>query len=166
MRRARRRRLPREAAAHLPKDQRVLASAPTADGAWAVATTRAVGVVSAEGVRWSRPWRDVDHGAWESDTDSLTVRWVDGAPDVTLDLPGAPRAFLQAFRERVQHSVVHVESLALPGGANVRAVIRRDGDESLMSQVIVDGARPLTDAELTAVNNLEARVRRAAGMPA
>jgi hypothetical protein len=128
-----------------------------------MATTLAV--ADPDGAHWQRPWHDVDHGSWDEAGPTITVRWIDGA-DTVLTFDGSPpRAFLEAFRERVQSSVVHVERLELGDRVTVRAVIRRAPDGRLFSQVIADGAVGARDRDAKAVLALEARARRAVGLP-
>jgi hypothetical protein len=158
-------RLPRPVAEHLPRGERVLAVAPLVGGDWSVVTTTAIGRVATDGVRWRRPWHEVDHGSWDETSPSITIRWVDGGAAHLQFADGTPRAFPEAFRERVQSSVVHVESLELRGGVTVRAVIRRAENGTLLSQVIADGAVGASDGEASAIRALEARARRAVGLP-
>ncbi|MDD9208150.1 hypothetical protein PU560_17010, partial [Georgenia sp. 10Sc9-8] len=72
--------------------------------------------------------------------------------------------FTTALRERVQSSVVHVESETLPSGTVVQVHVRRDEDGELISQLTARG--PLTGdvAEQRVVDALERRARTAAGM--
>jgi hypothetical protein len=157
--------LPHDVAAHIEGRDRVLATAPLAAGVHAVARTATIAVVGADGVRWQRPWHDVDHGSWDEAVSAITILWVDGSETV-LDFHGEPpRAFLEAFRERVQSSVVHVERLELRGGVTVRAVIRRAAGGSLFSQVIAHGAVGSLEEDAKAILALEARARRAVGLP-
>ncbi len=166
-------RLPADVAVHLPAGDHVLAVAPLApdglgaENLWAVATVSGVAVVTRDGVRWRREWVDVDHGSWSADTESLTVTWVDGAPERTLALaPEAGRRFPEAFRDRVQASVVHVERRTVSGLGDVRAMVRRSPDGTLLSQLVVLAARPLSLQEREAAYALESRARRAVGLDA
>lgn len=160
----RRPRLPSDVAAHLGTGDRILAAAALPGGVRAVALASTIAVVGPDGVRWRRPWHEVDHGSWDEADLAVTIRWIDGGQSVLRFDGEPPRAFLEAFRERVQSSVVHVEHLELRGGVTVRAVIRRTAHGSLLSQVIAEGAvRPL-DADAAAIVALERRARRAVGL--
>jgi hypothetical protein len=171
----RRPRLPEGVAAHLPTRDRVLAAAPLVDTGpdasggrtWAVATVAGVAVVAPAGVRWRRDWVDVDHAAWSQETESLTVTWVDGSAARTLSLaPDAGRRFPEAFRDRVQASVVHVERRSLPGLGELRAIVRRTADGGLLSQLVLPATRALTSREQEAADDLESRARVAVGLDA
>ena len=149
----------------LPAHDRALAVVELADGRWAVATRRALCVVSTDSVE-RRPWMDVDRASLTVETSTITVHWVDGrSQDLVLTERGAP-AFAQTLRERVQSSVVHAETVTLPGGATARVALRRAEDGDLVSQVIGDGAIDLSSPAVAAqVDAAEVRVRRAAGLP-
>ena len=163
MRLLRRPSLPRDVAALFPRADRPVAFASLANGGWAIATQTALVVAGADGVEWRRPWHEVDRGAWDEATSAITSRWVDGS-DAALELaPSRRRRLLEALRERVQSSVVHVERLELPGGVVIRAVIRRAEDGSLLSQVLGDGPVPVSAQPQ--IETLEARSRRAVGLP-
>ncbi|WP_203748395.1 hypothetical protein [Cellulomonas chitinilytica] len=165
---SRRRRLPAAERARLdllPGDS-VLASTELVDGQWVVASRRALHVLGAAEVARS-PWCDVDGGTLDPTTRTLTVRWVWGSTSrlVFPEEPGA-RTFSQAFRERVQQSVVHVVTAVVPDGRRVKVALRRDEDGELFTQVIPDGAVDLTDpAVTTAVDAAEAEIRDAVGLP-
>jgi len=165
---SRRRRLPAAARARLdlPSGDTVLASTELADGQWVVATRRALHVLGRDEVARS-PWCDVDGGTLDPATRTLSVRWVWGSTSqiVFPEEPGA-RAFSQAFRERVQQSVVHVVTAAVPDGRRVRVALRRDEDGELFTQVIPDGVVDLTDpAVAAAVDAAEAEIRDTVGLP-
>jgi hypothetical protein len=142
----------------------VLAAAPVTGGDHAVATVSALAVVGPDALRWRREWTDVDHGSWDADTATLAVTWIDGGPPTSLALTesASPR-FAEAFRERVQASVVHVERMDLPVG-EIRAVIRRASDGALFSQLLVTGTRSLTPEQRRAAEALESRARGAVGL--
>ena len=149
----------------LPPGDRVLAAVELADGRWAVATRLALCLAGAEAVL-RRPWIEVDRAQLTAETSTITVHWVDGTTeDLPLTERGAP-AFAQALRERVQSSVVHSETVVLPGGATVRVALRRDERGNLVSQVIGDASVDLAEPRVGAlVDAAELRVRRAAGLP-
>ena len=114
-----------------------------------------------------RRWCDVDHAALDAESAVLTIRWADGSPvtRITLSDP-RPQPFARVFRERVQASVVHTESVTLPDGATVRVAVRRDEHDSLFSEVLGDGSVRLDDPATAAlVAAAETRVREAVGLP-
>ena len=130
-----------------------------ADHAWAVVTTHRLLVLEEDRTVLDRPWAEVDRATMDSDTEELTVTWVDGSPpDVLLvgEDPGVSD-FTFAVKERVDNSLVHLE-------LELRGAIRRNPDGSLFSQVSVSGARRApADLEERAAA-LEARVRSVVGL--
>jgi hypothetical protein len=150
----------------LTRADRVLASAPLADGGWAVATTAELLSVRG-GAVVRRPWCDVDRAAFDPTHDLVTVQWVDAAPALRLRTVDSTKSRLpQVVRERVEWSVVLGEEISLPGGRTAKVAVRRDVDGSLFSQVL---AGPRVDLDDPAVAGLidaaEQRVRSAAGLP-
>lgn len=133
---------------------------------WAVATTHRL-VLDLGGDVVVRRWCDVDHGSLDAQSAQLTIRWVDGAPDTVIKLVDPrPQTFARTFRERVQSSVVHAESVKLPEGGAVRVVVRRDENDGLFSEVLGDGYVRLDDPATAAlVAAAETRVREAVGLP-
>lgn len=165
--------LPADVAVHLAAGERLLAVAALVgrgaraadEPAWAAATASGVVVLDRAGVRWRRAWTDVEHGSWAEATETLTITWVDGSPARALELsPEAGRWFPEAFRDRVQASVVHVERRTLPGLGEVRAMIRRAPDGELLSQLLVPGRRALAPDEQVTADRLESEARRAVGL--
>lgn len=164
---ARRPVLPPEVRARLglPRGDRVIASAEITAG-WAIASRLALHATAASGEIQRRPWADVDRASLDPDTDTITVVWVDGGTLELHLLDNRRPAFARALRERVQSSVVHGETVRLPGGAQARVALRRDEDGRLFSQLIGEGRVDLTDPAVAAlVDAAEARIRGAAGLP-
>ncbi|GMA31007.1 hypothetical protein [Litorihabitans aurantiacus] len=152
-----------------------IAAAPVVGGGWLVLGAREWVVVAEEGddgdgaapAGWSaverRPWHEVDSASWDADTSSVHVRWIDGTTRrVALadDHPGLP----QVVRERVEASIAHQVVRDLPGGVQVRAVIRRDGEGALTSQVSVVGTDVASPEVLRAADEAEAQARAAVGL--
>jgi hypothetical protein len=150
----------------LPRDDRVVASAELVDG-WAVASRRALHLAPGGAPVRRRPWCDVDRASLDPETATLSVTWVEGAVDRLRLANDRPQPFPVVLRERVQSSVVHSETVALPHGVRVRVAARRGEDGALFTQVIVDGRVDLADPDVAAVvDAAEARVREASGLPA
>ena len=149
----------------MSKGDRVLAAAEITGG-WAIASRRALRVTGADGEILRRPWADVDRASLDPATDTITVVWIDGG---TLDLhllDNRRPAFSRTLHERVQASVVHRETVRIPGGSQVQVALRRDEHGELFSQLIGRGRVDLTDPTVAAlVDAAEARVRGAAGLP-
>lgn len=160
----RRQQLPDDAAARLGLPDTPLAVAELADG-WAVATRDGLATLRGDDVV-RRAWTDVDAARLSSETDVLTVSWVDGTSPTELPLVDrSPGGLPRVVHERVQSSVVHHEEVPLPGRRTVRVVLRRAADGSLFTQVIGTGDVDLDDpATARLVDDAEARVREAAGL--
>lgn len=162
---SRRRRVSAPAVITSQLPSRVLASAELTDGGWAAATRDEVAVFPADGEVFRAPWTAVAHGSLDADTREVTLSWADGAPDTVIPLAeGAEGRFPEVLRERVHASLVHSETIRLPGGGSAMVALRTDGDQ-VFSQVIAPGA-DLTDPEVSAlVGTAVARVREVAGLP-
>jgi len=148
----------------LPGSDRVIAAAEITGG-WAVASRLALYVTGADGGVRRRPWADVDRASLEAESATITVVWVDGGSEKLHLLDNRRPAFARALRERVQSSVVHAETVVLPGGAHVQVALRRGEDGRLFSQVTGAAGVDLNDPAVAArVDAAEARVRGAAGL--
>jgi hypothetical protein len=149
----------------LARGDRVLAAAEITGG-WAIASRRALRATGVDGQILRRPWADVDRASLDPATDTITVVWIDGESlDLHL-LDNRRPAFSRVLHERVQSSVVHRETVRIPGGAQVQVALRRDENGELFSQLIGRGRVDLTDPTVAAlVDAAEARVRGAAGLP-
>ena len=144
---------------------RVLVAAALTDGRRVAASRLALYVLS-DGTVARTPWADVDRGSLDAATRTLTVRWVWGGADrfTFHDDRGSAR-FAQTFRERVQASVVHATTVALPAGGQARVALRRDEDGELFTQVVADEGVDLADPEVTAaVDRAEDALRASAGL--
>jgi hypothetical protein len=164
----RRRLLPAQRARlELRPGDRVLAALTLADGTEAVATRRALHVLSGDATARS-PWSDVEHGSLDAETRVLTVTWVWGTTS-RLEFPDdrSAYAFTQTFKERVQQSVVHARPVSLPGGGRASVAVRRDEDGELFVQVMGATETDLQDpAAALALDAAERQVREAVGLPA
>ena len=113
-----------------------------------------------------REWCDVDRATFDPDANVIRVHWVDDAEPTLLTLDARRTVLPQVLRERVQWSVVLAETVRLPHGQTARVAVRRRLDGTLFSQVIGDAGVDMTDPDtLSKVDDAEARVRNAAGLP-
>lgn len=112
----------------LTKGEVVMADATDATtGAFVVLTTYGVRVVTEDGkVLLSRPWHEVDAGAWVSATNTMQVTWTTGGRGVEWNVGGQAGRFAAVFRERVQGSVVVAEPVMLGERVIGQATVRRD----------------------------------------
>jgi hypothetical protein len=148
----------------LPPGDRVLATAALSGDRWLAATRRALYVTDGPDVV-RHPWTDVDRASFAPEPAAITVHWVTGAVQELPLAPPVPVTFAQTFRERVQSSVVHVETVTVPGAGPVRVVLRRGEDGDLFTQVIGSGRVDVSDPAVAVVlDEAEARVRSAAGL--
>ena len=124
----------------------VLACATAAGGEVVVITQhRFVVLGEAASVLTSAPWHLVEGGAWESDVDTLVVSWVDGSPVARWPIP-EPGRLPEAFRERVQASIVLTEHLDLGPRRRVRVVLRKDlRTGQLLDQILLGRGVSLDD---------------------
>jgi hypothetical protein len=154
---------------HLAPGDAVLAGVRLPGGGWAVASRRAFHLVSDDEAvaPVETPWCDVDRGVLDPATRTLTVWWVSGVHrELVLPEDRDAQAFARTFRDRVQQSVVHAVTVALPGGGTARVALRRDPDGGLFTQTLDDGSADLSDpAVVAALGRAEAAVREAAGLP-
>ncbi|WP_256842513.1 hypothetical protein [Ornithinimicrobium cryptoxanthini] len=135
------------AAALADGDRLVAAAHDDAGDQWVLASVTRLMVVGPDAqVRLSRPWLDVDRGGWDPESDTLQVTWVDGSAPVSWQLTGRPaRPFTDAFRDRVQASVVLVRQVDLGPGRTAQVAIRKDlATRELIDQVVL-GARARSD---------------------
>ncbi len=148
----------------LPRGEKTLASAELTDGRWAVAGRGALYLVGEQDVE-RRPWVDVDRASYTPESSAITVFWVDGSTQELSLGEKVPVAFAQTLRERVQSSVVHVETVDVPRAGRVRVALRRDAAGELLTQVIGGARVDLTDPQTAAViDAAESRVRAEAGL--
>ena len=112
-------------------------------GSHIVATTHHLALVGGDGgLRWSRPWHEVEAGTWQGEASLLTVTWVDHGPPCQWQVT-EPSMIQETLRERVQASVVLADEFRTAGRRTVRVVIRQDlATGAIVEQVIAGkGAR-------------------------
>jgi len=126
--------------------ERVLAWSALAGGGFAAATPSGLYVLTPFGRRIDRPWHEVDHAAWDPDSRTLAVQWVNGSiTPLELD----QRSFVpEVVRDRVQASVVLGTRLEVRGGRAVRLALRRDPQGEVFVQVLPDPGVDLADPEV------------------
>lgn len=96
-----------------------------------------------------RPWHLVDGGSWDPEAFTLTITWVDGRRPTRVVLREDSPA-PEAFRERVQASVVLADQVDLGPKRRARVVVRRDlASGDLLGQTIF-GRGTTADEQLRA----------------
>ncbi len=155
--------LPASLASLLPSYDRRSHSVECEDGVWVVAGRHALILVSQDGVVDSALWYEIQRGAWESETRTLSVVWVDPerAP-LNLRTCGDPQAFMGAMSEAVHRSLVLLQSTVTASGTRITAQIRRREDGELFSILTTDG--DISPSEAATADALEYAVREAVGL--
>lgn len=127
--------------AGLGRGERVLASAEIAGGGTLWVTNHHLRADAPEEVR--SPWHLVDSGGWRPDEDTLWVSFVDDTPRYEWVLP-QPGTVPEAYRERVQATVVQTEHVHVTRADRARVVLRRDLETGALSVQTIyrDGADP------------------------
>jgi hypothetical protein len=153
------------AALGLGRGERVLAVAGSGAG-WLVATGHRFGQLDGDaGVRWLRPWHEVDSASWSRAADALTLTFVDSRRPVELPVD-ADATFLQVVRERVQASVVVSLDLPLDPPRRARAALRQDLATGAIVEQLVLGRGTLDSPEVAAAAAVAfARLRDDVGIP-
>lgn len=150
----------------LRRGERLLAGTSLPDGGWVAVTSLALHLAGPGGEIARNPWGAVNRAMWDEETSTLTVLWVDGSTPTDIVFDDADRSAVpEALRDRVQSSVVSTEFVEAGPGVIVRAVVRRDEDGSLYSEVLVDGPLSLDDPVIRRrVEEAESRVRSNVGL--
>ncbi len=121
-------------------------------GSWVALTTFRVVVLSAPGdVQVDRPWHEVDTGAWDPDTMTLSLSWVGSVRGLqwTVRERTGPGRLPEVFRERVSATVVLVRQVDLGPRRGARISVRKDlSTRRLLDQVLFDRGARADDVEL------------------
>ncbi len=159
-----------EKALELAKGERVLSFAVDDNtGEYVVATTYALAVFASSNERiLRRRWLDVDAGAWEPVTATLTVTWADGRRAGQWSFRDQQTLLPETVRERVQASVVLSTRLNLGDRRTGRVAIRKDfATRELIPQTILGRYARADDPEVQAhVQAALAHLRDQVGLPA
>lgn len=164
--RTRRPALPGDVRAQLKIDPgaRVLAWADLTGGGHAAALVDRLVVLDPRGRLVSRPWVDVDHAAWDDESQTLAVWWVGSRTPAPLEIGDA--TFLpEVVHERVRSSVVLTREVEVPGGRRVHVALRKTPGGDLSTTVSPGRGVRLGDPEVHArVAVAEAALRDEAGL--
>lgn len=140
----------------------VAVTAPIAGGGWLGVGPAHLVVFVGEDRQLERAWTDTESAQWDGASRKLTVRWVDGAEPLEVELASDDvEGAVTSLRERITASQVHVEIRKTTGG-DIRAFIRRGADGEIFSQLVVRGA--LEDSDQAVATELEQRARAAVGL--
>jgi hypothetical protein len=156
-------------ALELARGERVLAFAvDDFTGAHVVATIYALAVVAptAELVL-RRRWLSVDAGAWDPETATLTVTWVDGSRARQWTFRDQQILLPETVRERIQASVVLSTHLDLGDRRTGRVAIRQDfATRELIPQTMLGRYARADDPEVQAhVQAALAHLKDQVGLP-
>ncbi len=154
---------PVPAGVRLERGERVLATARAKGEVTLVVTSQRFLATGGDLVEGG-PWHLVDAGRWDPEAGTLTVTWVDERPDATWEVD-SPGGMPDAFRERVQASVVLVEQVSLDRSRRARVVLRKDlGTGRLLAQTIIGrGCDPRDPQLLAATEEVAARLAEQVG---
>jgi hypothetical protein len=138
--------------------------------AWVVLTTYRVVMLSPAGeTQVDRPWHDVDTGAWEPQTMTLSLSWVGSVRGLqwTLRERTGPGRVPEVLRERVSASVVLMRQVDLGPRRTARVSIRKDlSSRQLVDQVLLGRGVRSDDAELARrVAETRRELRDSVGLP-
>jgi hypothetical protein len=106
----------------LPRGERVLATASTQGGSYAVATVAALHLPDGADGFVRLPWERIEHATWQDGV--LHIREPAGAGDHKVRLV-EPGALPETVQERITATIVISHYGRLPGGGGVRIVGRR-----------------------------------------
>ena len=139
----------------LERGERVLASAALAAGGVLAVTTYRLVVDGEQPERC--PWHLVDGGGWRPERDEIWASFVDGREPGAWVLPD-PGPVTDAFRERVQASVVLTEHVGVDRRDKARVVLRKDlTSDRVIAQTIVGRGCDPDDPELVAATEAVAQ---------
>lgn len=137
---------------------------------WVVLTTyRLLTLTEGGEVALDRPWHEVDTGAWDPDSSTLSLSWVGGTRGLQWQLRqrtgegGVP----QVFRDRVSASVVLVREVDLGARRTARVSIREVlGTRELVDQVLRGRGAQADDHELDReIERCRRGLREQVGLP-
>lgn len=163
--------LPSGMTVNTQRGESVLAAAQDdLSGAWVVLTTYRVVLLAADGnLVLDRPWHEVDTGAWDPESATLSLSWVGGtnALQWRMQTRTGPGRIPEVFRERVSASVVAVREVKLGSRRNARVSIRAVlGTGELVDQVIFGRGAQAPDGPLAAeVEQVRQQARVDVGLP-
>ncbi|MBM7825565.1 hypothetical protein JOD55_001392 [Arcanobacterium pluranimalium] len=111
-------------------------------------------------------WSDFAHAAWEDSQRLLTLTFIDPAlPQMRFELvENYSENFVTAVRERIDRSVVYQQFVELTSGVIARGQVRRNSDETLFTQILVDGEIHDKDRDEELLRELETELREAVGL--
>ncbi|MDO5741128.1 MAG: hypothetical protein Q4P07_13380 [Ornithinimicrobium sp.] len=145
--------MPAAALPQLQRHERVLATAQEdVTGHWLVLTTWRLLERTPDGMTvLELPWHGIDSGAWDPDTWTLTVSFVDGgqARQWVLQRRTGPGRIPEIFHERTSASVVLIRAVDLGRGRTARVTIRKDlHNRELLEQVLMGRGSRAADGPL------------------
>ncbi|MFY9262819.1 MAG: hypothetical protein GX483_06025 [Actinomycetaceae bacterium] len=137
---------------------------PVSEGKWIGGWATELALADSAGYRQVHEWSDFENGSWDDDTNTLILTFVDPRLEpLVLSLPReADGLIITMIRERVDRSIVLQQFAEMPSGGIARGQLRRNADESLFVQIIVDNEP--TAADEAVLRELENDLRGAVGL--
>lgn len=132
---------------------------------WVASWPTQFGIISADGESNFYEWSEFATGAWDETSDTLSLTFVDPRTDsIQLHLTDdASSTLITMVRERIDRSIVYQQFETLPSGGIARGQVRRNADESLFTEIMVD--REPAEYDIPTLNRLENDLREAVGLP-
>ncbi len=146
-----------DALALAPRDRVLAVGLDSSSRGHAVLSHHHLALVSGTGVLvFRRPWHEVSSGAWDPVTGSISVVWADGGRATMLTFGVGHDEIADAFRERVQTSVVTSEQILLaddegPATAGRVALRKNLATDELLVQVSLSRGVRRADPEVSSV---------------
>ncbi|WP_124054974.1 hypothetical protein [Arcanobacterium ihumii] len=109
-------------------------------------------------------WSDFANAAWDGVKRELVMVFIDPSLQnlrfVLID--EYSENFVTAVRERIDRSIVYQQFVELSSGVIARGQVRRNSDETLFTQIVVDGV--VGEGDSSMLHDLEAELREAVGL--
>ncbi|MFP7706898.1 hypothetical protein [Trueperella sp. LYQ141] len=109
-------------------------------------------------------WSDCESASWDEELRRLDISFVDPdmAPLCLRVHPDTDPRMVTMIYERIERSIVYMMTTELSTGAVARGYVRRNADDSLFTQIIVDGSMHASDQ--LAIDVLDAQLRETVGI--
>lgn len=158
------RRLPSDALANIPEDQRGGPYEELEDGRFVVVGRDVVMIADETHVVDSGFWHEVQYASWDARTRQFRLVW--SQPDrpalVGRTITDNPKSLMEKITHRVDNTIVATRRFVTSTGVSVAATVRRRIDGELFSAVVASG--PISAADEEKAYALEVKLREELGM--